>query len=101
MQNSQVSVDFAKLTLEAAYPELREINSGNGTTKGSLTCEDIRQFRIPIPKTSRQISILSQISNLHKANGLLQNSIKVIQLLEEKKVKIINKSTNVTQIPES
>ena len=58
LQNSKVKVDFAKMALEAAYTELREINSGNGTTKGSLTCENIRQFKIPAPPKEHQSKII-------------------------------------------
>lgn len=42
-------LQFSKLALQAAYPYLREINSGNGTTKGSLTCQEIQGLRIPVP----------------------------------------------------
>lgn len=91
IKNSNVDIDFARLVLEAAYPELREINSGNGTTKGSLTCEHIQQFKIPIPSKAHQ----SEIINLHKETYneiqfLINKTDQSELLFNSKKFSIIN-----------
>ncbi|WHS49629.1 restriction endonuclease subunit S [Rothia sp. SD9660Na] len=91
MQNSQVSIDFTKLALEAAYPELREINSGNGTTKGSLTCENIQQFRIPFPSINQQHSILQKHNYQKNINSKLSTAVELSDLLQERKNRYIKK----------
>lgn len=89
-QNSQVNVDFVKITLEAAYSELREINSGNGTTKGSLTCEDIKQFEVPIPDFSYQIFANAKFSKNKDKTKKFIDFTDDLKLLQEMKTSIIN-----------
>lgn len=91
MNNSQVKVDFTKLALEASYTELREINSGNGTTKGSLSCENIQQFKIPIPPKGHQSEIIVLHTETYNEIQFLIAKLKKSRLLlNSKKFSIIN-----------
>lgn len=93
MKNSGLDVDFALLALKAAYPELREINSGNGTTKGSLTCETIQQFRIPIPQLINQTEIKNQHTrSIKKDLHLIEEVESLKYLLKTAKISTINSS---------
>lgn len=91
MQNSQVKADFAKLALEAAYTEIREINSGNGTTKGSLSCENIQQFKIPIPPRKYQLETIDLRTDIYHKTQFLINELNQSRLLfNSKKFSTIN-----------
>ncbi|WP_237223816.1 restriction endonuclease subunit S [Rothia nasisuis] len=94
MKNSGLDVDFALLALKAAYPELREINSGNGTTKGSLTCETIQQFRVPTPEFHQQLSLVSNFNIMKSKNTGLINLAKKFELLSEKKSSLVDQFIN-------
>ncbi|WP_237237506.1 restriction endonuclease subunit S [Rothia nasimurium] len=94
MKNSGLDVDFALLALKAAYPELREINSGNGTTKGSLTCETIQQFRVPTPEFHQQLSLVSNFNKMKSKNTGLINLAKKLELLSEKKSSSVDQFIN-------
>lgn len=44
-----VSTDYLHLALTAAYRQLRAISDDAGSTKGALTCEDLKRFKIAVP----------------------------------------------------
>lgn len=93
VKNSGLDVDFALLALKAAYPELREINSGNGTTKGSLTCTDIQQFAIPTPSIKIQKNQLKYYyENRRKIADLEYDLLDANKILYCLKNSLINES---------
>lgn len=49
---------YLKATLDAAYPELRRISDDSGSTKGALTCGDLKAFRVPVPPLVEQQRVL-------------------------------------------
>lgn len=52
------SADFLQLALGAAYPALRAISDDSGSTKGALTCEDLKRFKVALPPVSEQGNLL-------------------------------------------
>ncbi len=57
---SPVSAEFLQLVLTAAYPELRALSDDSGSTKGALTCDDLKRFKIPIPPPDEQQQLLNR-----------------------------------------
>lgn len=49
--------NFLRCILDSAYRELRRISDDSGSTKGALTCADLKAFRIPVPPIYEQDSI--------------------------------------------
>jgi type I restriction enzyme S subunit len=41
--------DFLQLSLTGAYQTLRALSSDSGSTKGALTCEDLKRFKLALP----------------------------------------------------
>lgn len=47
----QVDADFVRYFLASRYDALRAIGSAGGSTKGAITCADLKQFLVPRPPT--------------------------------------------------
>jgi type I restriction enzyme, S subunit len=54
--------DFMHYALSAAYSQLRALSEDSGSTKGAITCEDLKRFKIAVPAKSIQASIVNTIS---------------------------------------
>ncbi|MGU3435315.1 restriction endonuclease subunit S [Actinomycetes bacterium M1A6_2h] len=57
---SPISVEYLRLALDVAYPELRQLSDGNGGTKGALTCYMLQQFRVPVPPKNLQAALVTE-----------------------------------------
>jgi type I restriction enzyme S subunit len=55
------SPDFIHLALTAAYLQLRASSDDAGSTKGAITCEDLKHFKLPVPPRPEQESILCEV----------------------------------------
>lgn len=55
-----ISVEYLRLALDVAYPELRQLSDGNGGTKGALTCHMLQQFRVPVPPKDLQAVLVTE-----------------------------------------
>jgi type I restriction enzyme S subunit len=58
-QKRTATPEYLRLFLVAAYPELRRISEDSGSTKGALTCEDLKHFRVLLPPSDEQNRIVS------------------------------------------
>jgi len=58
-QQRTATPEYLRLFLVAAYPELRRISEDSGSTKGALTCEDLKHFRVLLPPADEQNRIVS------------------------------------------
>jgi type I restriction enzyme, S subunit len=58
-----VTPEYLQKFLVAAYAELRRLSDDSGSTKGALTCEDLRHFRVALPPIPAQREILESIDN--------------------------------------
>jgi type I restriction enzyme S subunit len=58
-QKRTATPEYLRLFLVAAYPELRRISEDSGSTKGALTCEDLKHFRVLMPPADEQNRIVS------------------------------------------
>ncbi len=66
------SPEFIQLALTASYSHLRAISDDSGSTKGALTCEDLKRFKLPIPPREEQDALLKSIQT---ETGALNTSI--------------------------
>jgi type I restriction enzyme S subunit len=58
---SRVTSDYLRSFLSSAYLELRRISDDSGSTKGALTCGDLRHFKVVLPPREEQEMIVSKI----------------------------------------
>jgi type I restriction enzyme, S subunit len=55
------SPEFIHLALSAAYRQLRAASEDSGSTKGAITCEDLKRFKIAIPPVREQDALLKHV----------------------------------------
>jgi type I restriction enzyme, S subunit len=88
--NSIAMVEFLRMCLVGAYRELRRISDDSGSTKGALTCEDLRHFRIAIPKQEEQLGIVRYLeSSNHGCEAAIRHAIREIGMLVEYRNRLI------------
>jgi len=82
--------EFLQLSLTGAYQTLRVLSNDSGSTKGALTCEDMKVFKLAIPPKVEQIKLVDDIGS---ATGKLDVSItyaeRQIALLQEYRARLI------------
>lgn len=57
--------EFVHLTLTAQYFQLRAI-SESGSTKGALTCQDVKEFKIALPPVEEQQALIATSQKIQK-----------------------------------
>lgn len=82
--------EFIHLALTAAYPQLRAISDDSGSTKGALTCEDLKRFKLPFPSLDEQILILKgvQIETV-ELSAAVSRLEREIELLREYRTRLV------------
>ena len=84
------SAEFINLALTAAYKTLRAISEDSGSTKGALTCEDLKRFKIAIPSAKEQQDLLRYINTeTHTLNTTISRFEREIDLLREYRTRLI------------
>ncbi|MFM2197008.1 MAG: hypothetical protein RLZZ505_440 [Verrucomicrobiota bacterium] len=63
--NSVASSEFIYLALKSHYHRLRAI-SDSGSTKGALTCQDVKEFKIALPPHSEQEALVLKSKELER-----------------------------------
>lgn len=85
-----VSPAFLHLAFVAAYRTLRALSEDSGSTKGALTCEDLKRFKIVLPPLPEQAVLVTQI---HSQTLTLSNAIsrleREIELLREYRTRLV------------
>ena len=85
-----VRPEFLHLLLTAAYPQLRAISDDSGSTKGALTCEDIKRFKVPIPPLDEQAALLNRIRiDTGTLEATLSRLEREIELLREYRTRLV------------
>lgn len=78
------SANYLKLALHGAYPQLRSISDDSGSTKGALTCADLRHFHLALPPLPDQEVILKAVEDKNRlASTAIDRAHREIQLLRE------------------
>jgi type I restriction enzyme S subunit len=56
-----VSPEFLRFAFVAAYQTLRALSEDSGSTKGALTCEDLKRFKVVLPPLPEQTVLVDHI----------------------------------------
>lgn len=84
VQSSAVLPEFLFLALSAQYQQLRSI-SESGSTKGALTCQDVKEFKIAVPPLNEQKDLIEAAESLKAqiatAQSKLESQIQTLQTL--------------------
>lgn len=84
IQSPDALPEFVFLALTAQYRQLRAI-SESGSTKGALTCQDIKEFKIVLPPSDEQKSIVLAVErhqmDLAVVASRLESQIESLQAL--------------------
>ena len=83
--------EYLWVALTGFYSVLRHLSDGEGSTKGALTCEQLSQFRIPLPPVEEQAAIVQTYTDQSRAvEGLLAHVNEHISLLREYRSSLIS-----------
>ncbi len=84
------SADYVRLALHGAYAQLRSISDDSGSTKGALTCADLRHFRLMLPPIPEQSAILTAIeTETRTCSAAIDRAHHEIELLREYRTRLI------------
>ncbi|WVN79231.1 restriction endonuclease subunit S (plasmid) [Rhodococcus sp. M8-35] len=77
-------------SLRAVYDELRYLSEENGSTKGGLTCEALKQFRLTLPPVKYQRAICDYLDReTARIDTLIEEQQRLIEVLRERRVSAI------------
>lgn len=77
-------------SLTAAYSDLRRLSDENGSTKGGLTCEELKQFKVSRPPLDEQRRIAAHLyEQTSKINTLTAEAERFIELARERRSALI------------
>jgi type I restriction enzyme S subunit len=89
-RDTVVTPEYLQKFFAAAYSELRCLSDNSGSTKGALTCEDLRHFSVLLPPIVEQREIVQWVENatseVEVASRLFQREI---SLLREYRTRLI------------
>lgn len=82
--------EYLKLFLISAYSEIRRISDGSGSTKGALTCNDLRHFKVALPPIEEQDRIVFQTqAEIREAEEAIRIAQHEIDLIREYRNRLI------------
>lgn len=82
--------DYLLWSLRAAYGELRRLSEENGSTKGGLTCEALKQFRLAVPPLDEQGRVVRYLDEqTEKIDALIAETEEFIELSQERRSALI------------
>ena len=62
IKNKRVLPEFLHLYLRGMYEWIRFESSSAGSTKGAITCGDIKSYKVPIPPLSEQQDLVNEVA---------------------------------------
>jgi len=85
-----VTSEFLQTVLTAGYSYLRSISDDSGSTKGALTCADVRHLKVPLPPEAEQRQILEALQQeLAGLEHLVGRARSEIDLLGEFRTRLV------------
>ena len=85
-----VSPEFLHLAFTGAYRTLRALSEDSGSTKGALTCEDLKRFKIALPPQQEQAALVDHIhSQTQTLDTTVNRTEREIFLLREYRTRLI------------
>jgi len=89
-QTRRMSSEFLHLELTAAYTRLRAVSDDSGSTKGALTCEDLKHFRIALPPQNEQIQVVTAVrKEVQELEVAIDKAQREIDLIREYRIRLI------------
>lgn len=80
-------------SLRAAYDELRRLSEENGSTKGGLTCEALKQFRLTLPPVGYQRAICDYLDReTARIDTLIEEQQRLIEMLRERRRVLVTRA---------
>ena len=90
---------YLSFVMDAAYAFIRSDSDGAGSTRGAITCEQLGNFRLPLPPLPEQKSILDSISaRTMRFDSIEKSASASILLLKERRSALITAAVT-GQIP--
>jgi len=84
------SPEFICLALKAAYLQLRALSEDSGSTKGAITCEDLKRFKLAIPPETEQTKLLRVVENETRTlTAAVSRLEREIELLREYRTRLV------------
>ena len=84
-----VSAEFLHLSFVAAYGTLRAMSEDSGSTKGALTCEDLKRFKIAVPPINEQNQLVLAVQAETRAtNDAMTRTEREIALMQEYRTRL-------------
>ncbi|SBT06460.1 Restriction endonuclease S subunit [Candidatus Accumulibacter aalborgensis] len=81
---------FLHLALTAAYLQLRASSEDAGSTKGAITCEDLKRFKLAIPPLPEQDELLARIqAETRTLTHAISRLAREIELLREYRTRLV------------
>lgn len=88
--NSPISHVFLHRVLCAAYSELRRISDGAGSTKGALTCAELKDFPLALPPLAEQVYIMKELEESVRAlDSASAKAAAEIDLIREYRTRLV------------
>ncbi|MFZ3385209.1 MAG: restriction endonuclease subunit S, partial [Candidatus Methanoperedens sp.] len=88
---ARVLSDYLQMFLITAYTELRSISEDSGSTKGALTCEAIKHFKVALPPTDEQHRLVCAVRQEFAENeATVMRVRREIDLLREYRTRLIS-----------
>ena len=89
--NRHWTSDYLLLLLQAAYSELRRVSDENGSTKGGLTCADLKALLVPRPPLVEQVAIAALVHReTEKIEALISKQEQLIDRAQERKQALVD-----------
>lgn len=83
--------EYLVWSLRAAYDELRCLSEENGSTKGGLTCEALKQFRIGMPPVEFQHAIAEYLDReTARIDTLIEEQQRLLGMLRERRRAVVS-----------
>ena len=89
-QEEILSPEYLRLFLTGAYGQLRAISDGSGSTKGALTCADLKHFKAAIPPRSEQDMLVGAVGeSVGRIDAGIGGTERQIDLIREYRTRLI------------
>jgi type I restriction enzyme S subunit len=89
-RSSIVTPEFLQIELSSAYSHLRQISNDSGSTKGALTCESIKHFKVAIPPLAEQNILTERVRDqLALTNSAIDAGSREIGLIHEYRTRLV------------
>ncbi|MDO9437722.1 restriction endonuclease subunit S [Hydrogenophaga sp.] len=89
--DGRLTDEFLWVALTGFYSVLRHLSEGEGSTKGALTCEQLNQFRLPLPPVDEQVQLVQAYKVRTQAiEELMAHAREHIERLREYRASLIS-----------